>query len=100
MTWSNRILLAVLLAGAVAFLPQRDAIEPEDLSRVASERDELSEKVAKLRLQLDDLEAEVRALHRAPGDRDNELARIARGDLNLIRPGEVVFEIEHVEPQR
>ena len=91
--------LALLIAGAVAFLPEREAIEPEDLSRVAQDREELTEKVDKLYTQVKGLEDEVRALHREPGVRDNELARIARGDLNLIRPGEVVFEIEHAQRQ-
>ncbi len=96
-TWPNRILLAVLIAGALAFLPERQAMEPEDLSRVAAERDELRDKVAKLHAELEGLEAEVRAMHRPAGGDETELARIARGDLNLIRPGEVVFEIEHLD---
>ena len=44
------------------------------------------------------VEAEVSALHadvRIPGSRDlmlREVERIAREDLNMVRPGEVVFE--------
>ena len=96
MTWPNRILLAALIVGLIAFLPRQDSIEPEDLGRVTREREDLGAKVDLLNVELAQLEAEVRALHRPPdgprGD-DGELARIARGDLNLIRPGEVVFEI-------
>lgn len=104
MTWPNRILLAVLIAAAIAFLPERQSIEPEDLSRVTAERDALRDKVARLRGELEGIEAEVRALHRDAraelGPGNSELARIARSDLNLIRPGEVVFEIEHVSTPR
>ena len=97
-TWPNRILLAALIAAAVAFLPQRDNIEPEDLARVNSEREQLRVKVERLRREVAGLHAEVRALHRplaGPGADEGELARIARSDLNLIKPGEVVFEIAY-----
>ena len=100
MSWPNRILLAALIAGAIAFFPQRDAVEPEDLGRVTAERDELRAKVLELREELGSIEAEVRALHRPAAASDSgasELARIARGDLKLVKPGEVVFEIERVE---
>jgi hypothetical protein len=102
-TWPNRILLAALIAGAVAFFPQRDAIEPEDLGRVTAERDELQVKVEELRAELALMVAEVRALHRPADANDSgatELARIARDDLKLVKPGEVVFEIERVKKEK
>lgn len=100
MTWPNRILLAALIAGVIAFFPRHEAVEPEDLGRVSAERDELAEKVETLRSGLASIEAEVRALHRPASASDsgaNELARIARNDLKLVKPGEVVFEIERVK---
>ena len=76
------------------------AVEPEDLGRVTAERDELASKVEALRVELAAIEAEVRALHRPAAASDtgaSELARIARDDLKLVKPGEVVFEIERIE---
>ncbi|MGB1700494.1 MAG: FtsB family cell division protein [Nannocystaceae bacterium] len=100
MTWLNRLLLAGLLAGLVAYAPSElEAIHaPDDLERVTEERDELREGNARLREELRLLEAEVGALHSdvdASGSREvmrREIERIAREDLNMVRPGEIVFE--------
>ena len=100
MTWLNRLLVALLLAGLVAYLPaELDRMRaPGDLERVNRERDELQAGNARLREQIRLVEAEVSALHadvRIPGSRDlmlREVERIAREDLNMVRPGEVVFE--------
>lgn len=102
MVWLNRLLLALLVAGAVAYLPRQlaEGSRSEDLARVQREREELEAGNAELRAEIDLLQAEVRALHRDPEDPrarrelDAEIERIAREDLNLIRPGEVVFEVE------
>ncbi len=94
MHWVNRILLAGLVAALVAFGPQQIelAAESDDLSRVTAERDQLVTGNAALREEIRLLQAEVRALESDPA----EVARIAREDLNLVLPGEVVFEVEHV----
>lgn len=99
MTWLNRILLALFITAALAFLPSYEHLGAEDLSRVRAERDELTGGNAALREEIRLLEAEVDALHRDPDDPhshervDRELARIAREDLNMIMPGELVFEL-------
>lgn len=99
MTWLNRILLALFITAALAFVPSYDQLGSEDLTRVRSERDALLERNADLREDIRLLEAEVDALHQDPDDPrspervDRELARIAREDLNLIAPDEFVFEI-------
>ena len=92
MHWLNRILLALLVAAAVAWGPEQFelAASGNDLERVEAEAAELRETNRQLREELDLLEAEVRALSRDPA----EVARIARQDLNLVMPGEVVFEVE------
>lgn len=103
MKWLNRILVALVLAGAVAWLPRQLAQvrAGEDLARVERERDELVAGNAELRAEIELLEAEVTALHGDPDDPERgtavtrEIERIAREDLNMIRPGEFVFEIEH-----
>ncbi len=107
MTWLNRILLALLVAGAVAWLPAHlsEAAAPEDLARVLAERSALEASNVALREEIALLEAEVATLHAdptRPGSRDAadaEVERIAREDLNLVRAGEVVFEVASPEAQ-
>lgn len=91
MHWLNRILLAVLLACAVAYLPRHiyEGAAADDLARVQGERDGLVDANTELRGEIDLLRAEVEALKRDP----REVERIAREDLNLVRPGEAVFEV-------
>ncbi len=99
MTWLNRILLALLITAALALLPSYEQLGSEDLTRVRAERDALVESNRSLQEQIRLLEAEVDSLHRDPDDPrsgervDRELARIAREDLNMIKPGELVFEV-------
>jgi len=92
MQWVNRILLAALLAFAVAYLPQHiySSGGGEDLGRVEREHLGLQASNLRLRGEIEALRAEIAALKRDP----KEVARIAREDLNLIRPGEVVFEVQ------
>ncbi len=92
MQWVNRILLAALLAFAVAYLPQHiySSGGGDDLTRVGREHLALQRSNERLRGEIEALRAEVAALKRDPA----EVARIAREDLNLIRPGEVVFEVQ------
>jgi cell division protein FtsB len=92
MHWVNRILLAVLVAAILACWPERLelAAGSEDLERVARERDELVEGNDALREEIGRMQAEIHALKHDP----REVARIAREDLNLVRAGEVVFEVQ------
>ena len=92
MQWVNRILLAALLAFAVAYLPRHihSSGGAEDLGRVEREHQALQRSNERLRGEIGALRAEVTALKRDPA----EVARIAREDLGLIRPGEVVFEVQ------
>lgn len=92
MHWVNRILLAALVAGVIALWPERFelAANSEDLERIGRERDELRAANEELREEIRLLASEVDALKTDP----REVARIAREDLNLVRAGEVVFEVE------
>lgn len=92
MQWVNRILLAALLAFAVAYLPRHiySSGGTDDLGRVDREHQTLHHSNERLRGEIAALRAEVAALKRDPA----EVARIAREDLGLIRPGEVVFEVQ------
>jgi len=98
MHWLNRILLAVLVAGVVAVAPRQFEVasENDDLARVAEEKAGLIETNAALTADIELLRAEISALKE---DRA-EVARIAREDLNLVMPGEVVFEVEYLEREK
>jgi cell division protein FtsB len=106
MTWLNRILLALFITAALAFLPTYEHLGAEDLARVRAERDALIQSNTQVRDEIRLLDAEVDALHRDPDDPDSlervdrELARIAREDLNMIKPGELVFELHRPQPPR
>jgi cell division protein FtsB len=106
MSWTNRILLAVFIVVAVALLPRYDGVGSEDLSRVQQERIQLVDENAGLRDDIQRLEAEVTSLKRDGRDprsmamSDRETARIAREDLNLVKAGEFVFELERPQPSR
>jgi cell division protein FtsB len=93
MHWLNRILLAAVLAAAIAYgpAPFESAATHEDLARIRKERESLVAANMELRAQLRALRAEVEALQHDPA----EVARIAREDLNLVAPGEVVFNVQH-----
>jgi cell division protein FtsB len=105
MVWLNRLLLALLVTGAIAYLPRElsESAGSEDLARVTAERDGLAAGNESLQTDIELLEAEVRALHQDSTDPrgrealNAEIERIAREDLNLVRPGEVVFELRTEE---
>lgn len=97
MVWINRLLLVLLVVFAVAYLPQRLATgaSADDLTRVEGEHAALQQRNERLRGEIAALKAEVAALKRDPA----EVARIAREDLNLVRPGELVFEVRRAPPK-
>ncbi len=97
MVWINRLLLVLLVVFAVAYLPQHLATgaSADDLARVEGEHAALQQRNERLRGEIAALQAEVAALKRDPA----EVARIAREDLNLIRPGELVFEVLRPQPK-
>lgn len=92
MHWLNRILIAVFLVTLVAYGPEQfeTSSTSRDLERVRKERETLRAANEGLREELRQLRAEVEGLRDDPV----EIARIAREDLNLVAPGEVVFEVE------
>ncbi len=93
MHWLNRILLALLVAGVVAIAPRQfeAASDNDDLTRVSEEKADLLQTNTVLSGEIELLRAEISALK---GDKA-EVARIAREDLNLVLPGEVVFEVDY-----
>lgn len=97
MHWMNRLLLAGLVAALVAWGPAQleRAAGTDELDRVEGEKLQLEAGNDELRAEIRALSSEVRALKTDPG----EVARIAREDLNLVVPGEIVFEVERVKPK-
>ncbi|MEX1364030.1 MAG: septum formation initiator family protein [Nannocystaceae bacterium] len=95
MHWVNRILLAALVAGVLALWPERLELtgESDDLERVGREREQLETANEALREEIRLMRAEIHALKHDP----REVARIAREDLNLVRAGEAVFEVQRPE---
>lgn len=91
MHWGNRILIAGTVAALVAWGPNQleRAAQTGELERVQRERDGLVLANRALADEINGLAGEVQALKSDP----DEIARIAREDLNLVAPGEVVFEV-------
>jgi cell division protein FtsB len=98
MHWLNRILLALMVAAAAAFGPAQLELAGggHALERVEAEAAALRVANAELQDEIRLLQAEIHALAREPA----EVARIARQDLNLVAPGEVVFDVERVRPAK
>jgi cell division protein FtsB len=105
MRWAIRIAAAAAVVAVLVWFPGTfgSFAFSEDLSRVEAEAKALEKGNEALEVQIVELESEIRALHDA-GDAGfantlalREVERIAREDLNLIRPGEVVFEVHGVE---
>ncbi len=69
------------------------ATHNDDLIRVSDEREALRETNRVLGGEIELLRAEISALKEDKA----EVARIAREDLNLVLPGEVVFEVDYVD---
>lgn len=93
MHWLNRLLIAGLVIGVVAYGPRSLSLAStsNDLERVQRERNALVAKNVIIEAEIRRLRAEARALQNDP----QEIARIAREDLNLVMPGEVVFDVEY-----
>lgn len=89
--------LGAVLTALPHLLEAGSWVDP-DLARIARDRLELLEGNERLRVEIAGLDREVRALRAAlEGERveaDPALERVAREDLNLAYPDEVVFELE------
>jgi cell division protein FtsB len=98
MHWINRTLLAALVICAVAYVPRRlyEEAAADDTARVQRERDGLVDANDALREEIRLLRAEIEAFKQ---DR-REVERIAREDLNLVGPEEVVFEVERPDDKK
>jgi cell division protein FtsB len=90
--WGHRIALACALAAGLAYLPYR-LLDPAGSERLESMRDELF----RARGEIDALGAENAALAtqiRALKEDPRAIEDIARLDLGMVRPGELVIRVE------
>lgn len=90
--WVRRIALASLLAGVLAYLPYR-LLDPAGNAQIDGMRDELASvraEIAALRDENAGLGADIRALK----DDTGAVEDIARLDLGMVRPGELVIRVE------
>lgn len=92
--WVRRLLIAVLLAVSLAYLPYRLYLR-SGLSRLLSLRAELQQVRAENQRLAQDNRRLGQELERLKDD-DLAIERVARDELGLIRPGEIVFKV--VEP--
>lgn len=92
--WTRRLLIAALLAVSLAYLPYRVYLRSgvAHLIGLQAELDQVRADNGKLRQDNRRLHRELDRL------KDDELAieRVAREELGLVRPGEIVFKV--VEP--
>lgn len=90
--WARRLGLAALLAAALGYLPYRVYLR-SGLSRYLSLAGELSHlrgENQRLRLENRRLARELTRLRTDEG----AIERVAREELGLVRPGEIVFKVE------
>jgi cell division protein FtsB len=85
--WLAAILLAALVGNAV--LGDGGLIE---LAKLSAERRQLGEDVFELMRGNDDLRRKIRVLRDSP----RSLERLARRELGLVRPGEIVYRFPTV----
>jgi len=98
-TWVRRIGIAAVVAVALGYVPYH-VYASSGLARfvrLRAERDGLHASNLKLAEENRRLRQDLDALVDEPGDTElsrSAVERIARDELGLVRPGEIVFKIE------
>jgi cell division protein FtsB len=95
--WRHRLALASLLALALAYLPYRliDSAGERKANRLSAELDRVRAKSASLAETNAALRRDIEALRNDP----HAIVDIARDELGLVRPGELVIRIENQRPR-
>lgn len=90
--WTGRIVLAVLLAAGLAYLPYRllDGTGVSDAPRLRAELSETRAESERMRRENQQLARECEALRTDP----TAIEDIARDDIGLVHPGEIIIRIE------
>lgn len=89
--WSIRLVLAIMVAGLIAWVPAGDDDRAE---RLGDQLDDLRREVTTLRAKNQGLAAEVEALRTEP----SAIERHARDELGMVYPGELVLRLETPPP--
>ncbi len=89
--WSIRLVLAIVVAGLIAWVPAGDDDRAE---RLGDQLDDLRREANALRSRNAGLAAEVEALRTEPA----AIERHARDELGMVYPGELVLRLEPSPP--
>jgi cell division protein FtsB len=95
--WGGRLLGAAALAGALAWVPYR-VYQADGYARhrqMRDQLDDLSRQNQGLRDRNQSLRREIRRLRTDP----EAVGQVARDELGLVKPGEIVIQIERGDPQ-
>lgn len=94
--WSGRIGLALLLAVGLAYLPYRllDGTGVSDAPRLRAELSETLDEIDRVRRENLQLGRECEALRTDP----TAIEDIARDEIGMVHPGEVVIRVEPTLP--
>lgn len=97
--WARRLVMAALLAVALAYLPYRIYLR-SGVSRLLSLQAELQHvRGENARLRKDNRRLRQELSRIKDGDADLAVEQVARDELGLIRPGEIVFKVVGPEPR-
>lgn len=95
--WGRRLILACTAAVALGYLPYRVAAAPSS-ARIRALEDELT----RTRASIDELErsnAERRKVIDALKHDRDAIEEIARDELGMVRPGELILRVEPAAPE-
>jgi cell division protein FtsB len=92
--WATRVALAGAFALALAYVPYRllGGSATAQVARLGGELERVRAASAELRAENAELRREIEALRSDPG----AIEDIARDDLGLVRPGELVIRVDEV----
>jgi cell division protein FtsB len=90
--WGLRLAAALALAAGIAYLPYHliGGTDGAQIDRVQSDLERVRAEIAAKRIDNAELRRDIEALRRDPG----AIEDIARRDLGLVRPGEVILRFE------
>jgi cell division protein FtsB len=90
--WTARIAAATLLAGAIVYVPYRlfRLADTQRLAQLSSTLEQLRQRNRALRSENEQLARDVARLE----DNPQALEHVAREELGLVRPLDIVFQFE------
>ena len=100
MNWGHRLLRLALAGGSLYAVPHLSRGGAAELHELQEEKTLLLERIGRLEAELLEMERSARALRGGEGEwaemkRAEEVARIARDDLNMVGEHERVLELHY-----